>query len=96
MFRDPVQLDLGRIRARGVQECAAGASGLVDGLLVQYLIVVTVIRILLADHIHQSRPAAPHADVGRTHQVITLMLQLIGMLQAREEVPSTPAVQVVN
>jgi hypothetical protein len=31
----------------------------------------------------------------RTHQVITLLLQLIGVLQEREDVPGTQTVRVV-
>lgn len=45
---------------------------------------------------HCEGSASPATGVDRTHQVISLMLQLIGMIQAREDVPATGAVQVVN
>jgi hypothetical protein len=36
------------------------------------------------------------AEPSHTHQVVSLMLQLIGLIQSREDVPPTGAVQVVN
>src|SRR5271157_522318 len=45
-----------------MQEGSAGASGFVDDLLGQNLVIVTVIGILGADGIHQPAPAVADAD----------------------------------
>jgi hypothetical protein len=46
-------------------------------------------------HVPYPNPQARGGDIDRTHQVITLMLQLIGMLQEREDVPVTQTVRVL-
>ncbi|HVV33922.1 MAG TPA: hypothetical protein VHC73_11905, partial [Vitreimonas sp.] len=41
-------------------------------------------------------PADANATHDRTHQVISLMIQLLGMLQSQDNVPQTATVRVVN
>src|SRR6266496_2777296 len=62
MCRDTIQFYFGGICARCMEECASCAASLVNGLLSQYLVVVAVIRVLLPDHINESRPTASNAD----------------------------------
>src|SRR6266498_416188 len=62
MCRDTIQFYFAWIRAGCMEECASCTACLVDGLLSQYLVVVAVIRILLADHINESSPAASNAN----------------------------------
>ena len=62
MRRDVLLLDLARIGARRMQECSARAPGAVDDLLRESLEVIAVIRVLVADSIHQPAPATPDAD----------------------------------
>jgi len=44
-------------------------------------------------YVSRPRPSGAHSE--RTHQVITLMLQLIGLLQEREDLPPTASVRVI-
>ena len=45
-----------------MQERTAGSPGPVDNFLGQHLEIVAVVCLLVADDIHQSRPAAADAD----------------------------------
>jgi hypothetical protein len=46
-------------------------------------------------YVPPSNPAALGRDLDRTNQVITLMLQLIGLIQEREDLPGPPSVRIV-
>jgi hypothetical protein len=46
-------------------------------------------------HIPYPDSGAQGGDIDRTHQVITLMLQLIGMLQEREDAPDIQTVRAI-
>jgi hypothetical protein len=46
-------------------------------------------------YVPHPNPADRGANLDRTHQVITLMLQLIGLLQEREDLPPTASVRVI-
>ena len=62
VLRDPVCRDVTGTRAGGMQEGAAGAPRLVYNFLCQYLVVIAVICVLIAQDPDGARPAAADAN----------------------------------